>query len=403
MEALISLLPMAGRFVLASALLMVLYWIMWRKQATYRAKRAYLLTLPFMALAIAWIQVEVYKPEPIVIDIEQTVQTSSSVIDKPITFPTSEGLTNEAEVLVTDMAPLSEATPKDERFSTQNLLVGAYLLIIIGLFIPFGVNLALMHRLRKRTTGTKDEITCIETRTGADVKAPFSFHRSIFLPLNLTDAQRRMILAHERSHILHRHYADVWIAEAITRLLWWNPILWWARAELRNVHEFEADSDVLAKGEDVYAYQAILIEEVLHGDIVIANGFNHSFIRRRFIEMLKTSNRRMSAWGKAGSTAWILAIAALMCCTVGEAETIYRTITVDAPESVVAEIPSVNAEVADGVKPTEEAILADEEILLEETITTDDDLSLEETILITPEDTIKQDQAPILNLLSKPF
>ena len=200
-----------------------------------------------------------------------------------------------------------------------------YALIILLFCIPFVVNLLLVRRLRKEASIAEEEKEAgIRILTGEGVQAPFSFHRTIFLPANLTETQRRMILAHERAHILHRHYVDVWVAEGITRLLWWNPFLWWARQELRNVHEFEADSNVLATGEDVYAYQAILIEEVLHGDIVIANGFNHSFIRRRFVEMLQSTNRRMSSMAKAGTAAWMLLTVALMCCTVGEAETVYK-------------------------------------------------------------------------------
>ena len=63
------ILLLASRFLLASALLMALYWVVWRKQATYRAKRMYLLTMPFVALAISLQQVEVYKPEPVVVEV----------------------------------------------------------------------------------------------------------------------------------------------------------------------------------------------------------------------------------------------------------------------------------------------------------------------------------------------
>ena len=94
--------------------------------------------------------------------------------------------------------------------------------------------------------------------------------------------------------------------------------------EHRPKSSYWADSEVLATGEDVLAYQTILIEEVLHGDVIIANGFNHSFIRRRFVEMLQSTNRRMTSMAKAGTAAWMLLVIALMCCTVGEAETVYK-------------------------------------------------------------------------------
>ena len=337
------ILLLAGRFLLASALLMALYWVVWRKQATYHAKRMYLLTMPIVALAISLLQVEVYKPEPVVVEVmsgptgpNEPIGPSpipsqgrgvdtAPIINLPIGDEVNSASLSEGQGI--SLPPLGEGKgwgPWGPE-TPWNLALLLYALIILLFCIPFVVNLVLVRRLRKEASGTEeDKEAGIRILTGEGVQAPFSFHRTIFLPANLTEAQRRMILAHERAHILHRHYVDVWVAEAITRLLWFNPFLWWARQELRNVHEFEADSNVLATGEDVYAYQAILIEEVLHGDIVIANGFNHSFIRRRFVEMLQSTNRRMTSRAKAGTTAWMLLVVALMCCTVGEAETVYK-------------------------------------------------------------------------------
>lgn len=339
------ILLIAGRFLLASALLMALYWVVWRKQATYRAKRMYLLTMPFVALAISLLQVEVYKPEPVVVEVSgpsgpSPIPSQGRGVDTPSGIDLPKEKMADSEVVSeqsTDAKANSAALSEGQGISLPPLGEGKgwgpwglglcllYALIILLFCIPFVVNLVLVRRLRKEASIAEEEKEAdIHILTGEGVQAPFSFHRTIFLPTNLTEAQRRMILAHEQAHILHRHYVDVWVAEAITRLLWWNPFLWWARQELRNVHEFEADSNVLATGEDVYAYQAILIEEVLHGDIVIANGFNHSFIRRRFVEMLQSTNRRMSSMAKAGTAAWMLLVIALMCCTVGEAETVYK-------------------------------------------------------------------------------
>ena len=342
MEALYSILPIAGRFVLATALLVLLYWSVWRKQATYRAKRAYLITMPTVAIIISLLQVEVYKPEPIVVEVtsNELQAASESLTYSPLhdLFPregvnSAEPLTasSEAKTMHTESATYAAGSdtslPSHEEDTEWGLtLTGiAYTLIILALFSPFAFSLYQVRRLRREVSVRKDDNEHdIHVLMGSVVKAPFSFYRTIFMPLALTEAQRRMIMEHERAHILHRHYIDVWVSETVTRLLWWNPFLWWARAELRNVHEFEADSEVLATGEDVLAYQTILIEEVLHGDVIIANGFNHSFIRRRFVEMLQSTNRRMTSMAKAGTAAWMLLVIALMCCTVGEAETVYK-------------------------------------------------------------------------------
>ena len=336
------ILLIAGRFLLASALLMALYWAVWRKQATYRAKRMYLLTMPIVAIIIALLQVEVYKPEPIIVEVSsneiQATRGSLSYDSLPNLLPkegvnSTEPLFVSSEALTTHTESATYEADSDTSLPSHgggkewdSLLIGlTYILIIGALFVPFVFSLYQVHRLRKEVSIRKtDNEHDIHILMGSSVKAPFSFHRTIFMPQALTEAQSRMILTHEKGHILHRHYIDVWVSETVTRLLWWNPFLWWARAELRNVHEFEADSEVLATGEDVLAYQTILIEEVLHGDIIIANGFNHSFIRRRFVEMLQSTNHRMTSRAKAGTAVWMLLMAALMCCTVGEAETVYK-------------------------------------------------------------------------------
>lgn len=343
METLYAIFPLAGRYILVAGLLMALYWMLWRKQATHRAKRIYLLALPFMALAITLIQIEVYKPKPVVVTVEKKVEAVQNIsIAEAIPMTTSAATVastevNEAvEATPVALAPM-EAVEEAINLSTWDIITIVYISILVALCIPFVVGLVQLKLLSKKANKQQDKEKNIRILTGQAIKAPFSFYRSIFLPSNLTDTQRRMILSHEEAHIQHRHYLDMWISALVTRLFWWNPFLWWANNELRNIHEFEADGVVLNTGEDLYTYQTILIEEVMHGDIVIANGFNHSFIRRRFIEMAKSSNRQMSKWAKAGTGVWMLLIVALFCCSVGKAETIYKTVITHEPQELVAE------------------------------------------------------------------
>ena len=70
------------RFIIVTGLLMVLYWMVWRKQATYKAKRIYLLTMPFVALIITGLEIK-YTPEPIVVKVDTpvAVQTETGVYE----------------------------------------------------------------------------------------------------------------------------------------------------------------------------------------------------------------------------------------------------------------------------------------------------------------------------------
>ena len=306
------------RFIIVTGLLMVLYWMVWRKQATYKAKRIYLLTMPFVALIITCLEIK-YTPEPIVVKVDTpvAVQTETDVYEST----TNTAAVTETAAVTTAQNSVSESRLAD--FDIWKFLPFAYIVVLLVLSIPLVVNIVKMRKIRKSASVAKEEPNNVTIYTDESIDAPFSFYRSIYMPNSLTEIQARMILIHEKAHIKHRHYIDVWIAETITRILFWNPFIWWARAELRNVHEFEADSDVLSNGEDVYKYQTILIEEVLNGDVVIANGFNHSFIRRRFIEMLQSSNKRMSIKAKIGATAYLMVVIALLCCNITKAETIY--------------------------------------------------------------------------------
>ena len=306
------------RFIIVTGLLMVLYWMVWRKQATYKAKRIYLLTMPFVALIITCLEIK-YTPEPIVVKVDTpvAVQTETDVYEST----TNTTAVTETAAVTTAQNSVSESRLAD--FDIWKFLPFAYFVVLLVLSIPLVVNIVKMRKIRKSASVAKEEPNNVTIYTDESIDAPFSFYRSIYMPNSLTEIQARMILIHEKAHIKHRHYIDVWIAETITRILFWNPFIWWARAELRNVHEFEADSDVLSNGEDVYKYQTILIEEVLNGDVVIANGFNHSFIRRRFIEMLQSSNKRMSIKAKIGATAYLMVVIALLCCNITKAETIY--------------------------------------------------------------------------------
>ncbi|MBO7247152.1 MAG: M56 family metallopeptidase [Bacteroidaceae bacterium] len=345
---------------------MLLYWIVWRKQATYKAKRMYLLTMPFVALIIACLRFT-YTPEPIVVKVDTpvAVQTEAGVYES--------STTNTAAVTETTAATTAQNSVSESRladFDIWKFLPFAYIVALLVLSIPLVVNIVKMRKIRKSASVAKEEPNNVTIYTDESIDAPFSFYRSIYMPNSLTEIQARMILIHEKAHIKHRHYIDVWIAETITRILFWNPFIWWARAELRNVHEFEADSDVLSNGEDVYKYQTILIEEVLNGDVVIANGFNHSFIRRRFIEMLQSSNKRMSIKAKIGATAYLMVVIALLCCNVAKAETIYVYEPSEESATLAEATPSlqeISATAEDPVPSLEEPTLPEEPIVSNDT------------------------------------
>ena len=77
--------------------------------------------------------------------------------------------------------------------------------------------------------------------------------------LNLTQTQRRLMLAHEDEHVRAR---DPWLLAAGTAALVlapWNLALWWLSQRLRLAVEMDCDARVLAREGDAPAYGELLL------------------------------------------------------------------------------------------------------------------------------------------------
>ena len=172
------------------------------------------------------------------------------------------------------------------------------------------IQISQMARMQWYIRQSKAEAVTTEYRIirSAQVKTPFSYASTIFLPDDMPENKERIIISHEAAHIRCRHYRDVWIVELLTRLMWFNPILWIVRNRLRNIHEFQADRMVLDGGTDILTYQTLILEEVMEDSNILANGFNHSFIRRRFQEMKRKQQTHTSTKVKTMTALWILTI-----------------------------------------------------------------------------------------------
>ena len=115
------LLETVFRFIIATGLLMFLYWIVWRKQATYKAKRIYLLTMPFVALIIACLEIK-YTSDPIVVKVDTpvAVQTETDVYEST----TNTAAVTETAAVTTAQNSVSESRLAD--FDIWKFLVRSF-------------------------------------------------------------------------------------------------------------------------------------------------------------------------------------------------------------------------------------------------------------------------------------
>ena len=101
------------------------------------------------------------------------------------------------------------------------------------------------------------------------------------------------ILLHETMHLRYRHTLDLLCMQCLLILYWFNPAIWLLKRELQEVHEFEADNGVLNTGIDATRYQLLLVKKAVGTRLYsMANGFNHSKLKKRITMMLKERTNR---------------------------------------------------------------------------------------------------------------
>ena len=96
------------------------------------------------------------------------------------------------------------------------------------------------------------------------------------------------ILGHELQHVQNRHSLDILLMTAVAAVHWFNPLVWIARAELKLLHEYEADEGLIRKGIDATSYQLLLVRKAVGEQrFSLANGFNHAKLKQRITMMHK--------------------------------------------------------------------------------------------------------------------
>ena len=313
-----TILIILGKLILSSALLYAFYWLVLRNRATYTTARLYLLLIPFVSIAMSGLTFKVWQPKPAVVEVSSaptTTPSSSEVGDDALpvfnagstaTSSSTPSLSEKFEVdIPIQLALVLVAIASDLNYWLL-LAWGAVAFVLIIIALYHIIYLYVMSRRMEAKT-TPEGFRLIRS---PKVPAPCSFAKTVFMPTTLTSSNEDLILRHEKAHIRHAHFVDVWVMELMTRLMWFNPFLWLTRNELRNVHEFEADHDVMQTGVDMSVYQTLLLAQAMDHGNGYANGFNHSFIRRRFVEMKHSTAGTLGRIGKVAMCLWV----ALLFC-----------------------------------------------------------------------------------------
>ena len=262
-------------YIVKSAVCLAVFYLFYRlllsRETFHRFNRIALLGILILSCAIPFVEVTMKEPMEV-----------------------SQQLLTWEELLL--MASLNRTatieTAPESAIMWREALLMVYLLGIVFFFLRNVWSLTRMLRLIKGSTLVRQEngITLI---THQKEIAPFSWMKFVVISEKDLKENGEEILTHEYAHIRKRHSIDLLIADICIFFQWFNPASWLLKQELQNIHEFEADESVIAQGIDAKKYQLLLIKKAVGTRLYsMANGFNHSKLKKRITMMLKERTNR---------------------------------------------------------------------------------------------------------------
>ena len=278
--------------LICSGLFLVLYRWLLAGKVSYRICRAYIVGTMLLAAVIPALNVPLYPPVQSSATLGPVALRNESAYGDEEISAASGGMTettdaNAAYGTASDMAVTStDAGASDIKAIVLHILTAIYCLTAAASIALILFNIAKIRRLRRGASLTRmEDWTLAESER---IQTPFSFLRTVYMGFNYSPSERLMILTHEASHVRHRHSYERLVLSALRSLLWFNPFLWMAEKDLREVQEWEADRDVLDKGNDLTLYRTAIFKQLFGYNPDISSGLNHSLTKKRFIMMTKT-------------------------------------------------------------------------------------------------------------------
>ena len=176
------------------------------------------------------------------------------------------------------------------------------------------------------------------------IDTPFSFLRTIYLPTSLAPEHCEVVIQHECAHIRHHHSLERIAMELMKAVLWFNPFVWLFSRLLTEVHEFEADREVIDSGFDNRLYATSIFTQAFGFSPDIANGLQSSLTKKRFKMMTKQRPSTRSLLRLAAALPVVATLAMLF--SVRAQATIYLPVEKQSPESATdfTEVRTYSAE-----------------------------------------------------------
>jgi len=255
-----------------------------------------------------------------IITIHKPMETAAPLVTEPAMV---------AELPEQELAPLVQVSEPWWHVALTILFWAGVAFVLARVLISI---LSILRIIRQGEPVRKED-GCRILVTERDID-PFSWMKDIVLSRKDWEIPHESILTHEKAHIAYGHSIEILLVDVLSALQWFNPAIWMLRADLKELHEYEADDAVLRAGTNLREYQYLLIRKaVSKSGYSVANSFNHSILKNR-ITMMSKSRSPLTRGLRA---LWLLP---LVCLAIGlQARTVYVPMDKDSEKNVSDEKP----------------------------------------------------------------
>jgi len=255
------------KVALCLAVFCVFYKLMLSRTTFHAFNRFVILALIFMSLLLPFVHITLEQPDTL----------AANITVEPL------------------LVMLTEPQESVFAFSMMHLAVVIYIVGVVVFALRMAVSYIHLYMILNNVSEVVDggDGTRIYIHRGS--VSPFNWFRNVVISeSDYSDADRQVIITHEKAHAIHRHSVDILLCNLLTVVQWFNPAAWLLKTCLQDVHEYEADEEVMKSGIGAAYYQLLLVRKAVGGQLfAIADNLSKDSLKKR-IKMMKT--KRTNRW-----------------------------------------------------------------------------------------------------------
>jgi hypothetical protein len=187
-----------GKYILASAILLVFYLLVIKKHASFNESRLFLLSIAIVSVFVSQFKIEVTHPDPIIVEVNEPSQQqpSQQLLLQYTNAIKANGAINNQEV--------SAAIEKQDQWiffqkisgivkaNPLTVLLSIYILVLLIIVLNLSIQYLRIRRLKNKGSVSFINGQCVVEHD--EISTPFSFAKTIYLPATLNNNQREIII-----------------------------------------------------------------------------------------------------------------------------------------------------------------------------------------------------------------